>query len=62
MRDSRQPATRRQPAEQPPRPAGASNGLNTKWLEIGGGVGGTVALCLLLCKGSKPSSVSPSQP
>jgi hypothetical protein len=44
------------------RPAGAGNGLNTKWLEIGGAAGGAVALCLLLCKGSKPGSVSPSQP
>jgi hypothetical protein len=46
----------------PLRPAGAGNGLNTKWLEIGGAGGGAVALCLLLCKGSKPGSVSPSQP
>lgn len=46
-----------------PRPEGAGNALNTKWLEIGGGVaGGAVILCLLLCKGPKPSNVSPSQP
>jgi hypothetical protein len=43
------------------RPGGAGNGLNTKWLEIGGGAGGGVlVLCLLLCKGSNP--ISPSQP
>jgi hypothetical protein len=46
-----------------PRPAGAGNGLNTKWLEIGGAAGGgIIVLCLLLCKGSTPTSVSPSQP
>jgi hypothetical protein len=46
-----------------PRPGGAGNGLNTKWIEIGGAVGGGVlVLCLLLCKGSGPSNVSPSEP
>jgi len=46
-----------------PRPGSAGNGLNTKWLEIGGGIGvGVVVLCLLLCKGSGPSNVSPSNP
>ena len=47
-----------------PRPGGASTTpLNTKWLEIGGGAGaGVLVLCLLLCKGSGPSNVSPSQP
>ena len=46
-----------------PRPVGAGSGLNTKWLEIGGGGGGgALILCLLLCKGSPPSSMSPSQP
>jgi hypothetical protein len=46
-----------------PRPAGAGNGLNTKWIEIGAAAGGGVlALCLLLCRGSKSTSVSPSQP
>lgn len=46
------------------RPGAAGNGLDAKWLEIGGAaVGGGVVLCLLLCKGgSKHSSVSPSQP
>lgn len=44
-------------------PHGAGNALNTKWLEVGGaGAGGAVVLCLLLCKGSKQSAVSPSQP
>ena len=47
----------------PERPISPSHGLNTKWLEIGGGGGGgALILCLLLCKGSPPSSVSPSQP
>jgi hypothetical protein len=46
-----------------PRPGGAGSSLNTKWLEIGGGVGGgALILCLLLCKGSKTTDVSPSQP
>src|SRR5580700_10542517 len=46
-----------------PRPGGADNGFNTKWLEIGGAAGGgAIVLCLLLCKGSKSTSVSPSQP
>lgn len=45
------------------RPLGASSGLNTKWIEIGGGGGGgALLLCLLLCKGSSPSTVSPTQP
>jgi len=46
-----------------PRPGSAGNGLNTKWLEIGGGVGvGVIVLCLLLCRGHGPSNVSPSDP
>ena len=46
-----------------PRTAPASNGLNPKWLEIGGGGGvGALVLCLLLCRGNSPQSVSPSQP
>ncbi len=47
----------------PPQSAGSS--LNPKWIEIGGGAAGGVAiLCILLCRGSSPSStpVSPSQP
>jgi hypothetical protein len=40
-----------------------SSGLNTKWMEIGGGgAGGVIVLCLLLCRGSSHNSVSPSQP
>jgi len=46
-----------------PRPGGAGNGLNIKWIEIGGGAAaGAVVLCLLLCKSSKSTNVSPSQP
>jgi hypothetical protein len=45
------------------RPGGAGEGLNAKWLEIGGGIGGGVlVLCLLLCRGSGTSNVSPSEP
>ncbi len=44
------------------RPGGAGNGLNTKWLEIGGGAAGAIILCALLCRGSSHSNVSPSQP
>jgi hypothetical protein len=45
------------------RPDVANGGGNTKWLEIGGGAGaGVLVLCLLLCRGSSPSKVSPSQP
>ena len=45
------------------RPGGAGNSLNTKWIEIGGGAAaGAVVLCLLLCKSSKQSNVSPWQP
>jgi hypothetical protein len=44
-------------------PESAAHGLPTKWLEIGGGAGvGGLVLCLLLCKGSPPSSMSPSSP
>lgn len=48
----------------PKRPVGVSNHpLNTKWLEIGGGAGGGVAvLCLLLCSGKKPPKISPDTP
>jgi hypothetical protein len=45
------------------RPGGAASGLNTKWIEIGAGAGGGVLLlCLLLCKSSTHTNVSPSQP
>lgn len=44
-------------------PDSPAHGLPTKWLEIGGGAGlGGLVLCLLLCKGSPPSSASPSSP
>jgi hypothetical protein len=47
----------------PARPGSAGSAPNMKWVEIGGGAAaGVLALCLLLCKGSGPSSVSPSQP
>ncbi|MGA8502052.1 MAG: hypothetical protein WB683_10920, partial [Candidatus Sulfotelmatobacter sp.] len=46
-----------------PRPGSVGNGLNTKSLEIGGGIGGgVIVLCILLCKGHGSSSVSPSDP
>ena len=47
-----------------PRPGSVGDGLNTKWLEVGGGiVAGVIVLCVLLCKGSgSSSSVSPSTP
>ncbi len=45
-----------------PQPQAPTSPLNTKWLEIGGGVGGAGLLCILLCKPKSPSSVSPSDP
>ncbi|HVI08841.1 MAG TPA: hypothetical protein VND65_11160 [Candidatus Binatia bacterium] len=45
------------PPESPQHP------LNAKWIEIGAGAGGGVlVLCLILCRGTSSSSVSPSQP
>ena len=42
-------------------PVGAANPINTKWIEIGAGVGGgALVLCLLLCGGKKPPHVSQS--
>lgn len=49
----------------PLRPEAPTNGLNTKWIEIGGAAGGgALVLCILLCKSSSHSttSVSPSTP
>ncbi len=47
----------------PPSPANPAHSVNTKWLEIGAGAAGAgIILCLLLCKGSPPPPVSPSQP
>lgn len=44
-----------------PKPPGQV--LNTKWIEIGAGAaGGVIILCLLLCMGSNPKNVSPTQP
>jgi hypothetical protein len=44
-------------------PETAGSGLNTKWVEIGAGVGGVILLCVLLCKSShSPSVISPSAP
>jgi len=44
-------------------PEGPTQGVNPKWIEIGAAAGGGVlVLCLLLCRGSGSSSVSPSQP
>jgi hypothetical protein len=46
-----------------PRPPTAGNALNPKWIEIGGGTAaGVLILCLILCRGSSASPVSPSQP
>jgi hypothetical protein len=45
-----------------PRPGSPTNG-NTEWLKIGGGIGvGVIVLCLLLCRGSGSTNVSPSDP
>jgi hypothetical protein len=47
----------------PAPPESPDHGINPKWIEIGGGAGvGALILCLLLCKGSPSSPVSPSQP
>ena len=44
-----------------PGPAGSA--VNMKWIEIGSGAGaGVLVLCLLLCRGTSASNVSPSQP
>lgn len=41
---------------------GAGNSFPTKWLEIGGGVAGAVALCLVFCKSSPKNDMSPAEP
>ncbi|MFZ0200666.1 MAG: hypothetical protein WB523_03730 [Candidatus Sulfotelmatobacter sp.] len=46
-------------ASQPEKPG---SGPNAKWLEIGGGAGGAIILCILLCKSPEPRNVSPWQP
>jgi hypothetical protein len=45
-----------------PQPHGAGSGINPRLLQIGGGGAGAGLLCAILCKGSSPSSVSPSSP
>ena len=40
----------------------SANSFPTKWLEIGGGVAGAVALCLVFCKSSPKNDISPSDP
>lgn len=46
----------------PEGPTSPSNGVNPKWIEIGGGVGTGVLLCLIVfCHGSK-TPVSPDSP
>ena len=44
------------------RPPTAGNSFPMKWVEIGAAGGGAIALCLVFCKGSAPSSMSPSDP
>lgn len=44
---------------QTPAPA---NSFPTKWVAIGGGVAGGIALCLVFCKGSSSPSASQSEP
>jgi hypothetical protein len=45
-----------------PNPPAAGNAFPTKWMEIGAAAGGALALCLVFCKGSPPSSISPTDP
>jgi hypothetical protein len=40
----------------------AGNSFPTKWIEIGGGVAGAIALCLVFCKSSPKNSISPTDP
>jgi hypothetical protein len=40
----------------------AGNSFPMKWVEIGGGVAGVVALCLVFCKSSPKNDISPSDP
>ncbi len=49
-------------AAKPPDNAGGNPLSTTRWMEIGGGAGGAVLLCVLLCRGSSPTSVSASNP
>jgi hypothetical protein len=50
-------------AAKPPGAAGGGSPLSTtRWIEIGSGGGGAALLCILLCRGSSPASVSTSNP
>lgn len=40
----------------------AGNAFPTKWLEIGGAAAGAIAICLVFCKSSPKSSISPTDP
>jgi hypothetical protein len=44
------------------RPPVTGHPSSAKWIEIGGGVAGAVALCLVFCKSTTKNSVSPSDP
>jgi hypothetical protein len=48
----------------PPSPGTGSSPLNSKWIEIGGGVvaGGVLLCVLVLCPGSGHAPISPDQP
>ena len=44
-------------------PSRVGSGVNTKWIEVGGGAAaGVIAICLLLCRGKNPPKLSPVQP
>jgi hypothetical protein len=49
-------------AAKPPDSAGGHPMSTTRWIEIGSGAGGVALLCVLLCRGSSPTSVSTSNP
>lgn len=40
----------------------AGNAFPTKWVAIGGGVAGAVAICLVFCKSPSPNEISPADP
>jgi hypothetical protein len=49
-------------AAKPPDNAAGNPISTTRWIEIGSGAGGATLLCLLLCRGSSPKSVSTTNP
>jgi hypothetical protein len=49
-------------AAKPPDTAGGNPVNTARWVEIGGGAGGATLLCVLLCRGSNPKSVSTTSP